>query len=90
MNDLFKPLYDVVKANLEACTDREVRRHFLAAKKWFEWKEDDTEGFRTPMIEAILGADPIAVEGGALDFYVHRKLMPKGRLEEWRNAGDWT
>lgn len=85
MSDPFKPFYKVVAANLEASTDKEVRHHFLAAKQWFGW-EGLVPQSRDRQIEDILGADPIAVEGGALDFYVHRKLMPKGKLKEWRNG----
>lgn len=87
MTDSFKELYDRARRKLDSSTDRQVRLHFLAARRWFGWREHDPsydEKTREDQIDAILHADPVAVEGGAFDFWAHRGIIPKLLVCCWR------
>lgn len=86
-----KTLYKTAEASLRASNDRDVRLHFLAARRWFGWRDHDPlydEKTRDGQVEAILGADPVAVEGGAFDFWAHRGLIDKKQVQEWRLSDD--
>jgi len=86
-----REIFAAAKENLESKSDRQVRLDFLAARRWFGWGDlgkNYDEPTRAGQVEAILGADPVVVEGGAFDFWASRGIISKRRLKAWRNSDE--
>ena len=86
-----KEIFTAAKENLENRSDRQVRLDFLAARRWFQWGDRwkvYDEPTRQGQIDAILGADPVVVEGGAFDFWASRRIISPKRLKAWRDSDE--